>query len=214
MLPKLLATPDHINWYFDQAISWIGFITALIMLTIIVRKLNRNGIETDQKMDKTLKYWIYSLYSSNLCFMLAMCALVSMLPIFRALNISIDQSIACKAILYHMRIFGAWYHISVFNVFMQRIDLLCNDTIVEVSKFRFMVLRTIHFIIFLSMVVLLALNTDPSPYNVYTSSNDTDNGQTCSAFTSGKKDSRLNMLVISIGLSVLVSNICMDFVHA
>ena len=203
MLPKLLGTSDYINWYFDQAGAWIGFITAFILILIFIKKLHCCG----DKNEKNLKFWIYSLYFSHLFFMISTCCQVSLLPILKSLNIYIDQQVACKVILVHMHIFASWYHISIFNIFIQRLYTLCLGSIFQITKHRVIVIRTTHLILWIIIGVSSAFITDPSPYNVYTSSIDLDSGYTCSLFTSTKVDFDTTIVLMSAGMAIFGGNI-------
>ena len=135
--------------------------------------------------------------------MISTCAQVSMLPIFKFLNIKM----ACKIILIHMHIFAPWYHVSLFNLFMQRIYILCNGSLFEISKFRFMVIRIFHFIVWLIIAISSSFITDPSPYNIYTSSVDHVNGYTCSLFVSSKVDIYPTIVIMIAGLTIFSANI-------
>ena len=197
-------TPDYINWYFDQGIAWMGLIVAITLLIIHIKKLSRTKSD---EIDKRFKWWIYSMYVSHGLFMAAMCCQVSLLPILKAFNISINQTITCEVILIPMRILISWQHISIFNVFMRRIYILCKGSIFEVSKFRFAMIRIIHSILWITLAVGITFVTDPSPYNVYTSSIDIDNGHTCSTFTSTKIDIYTKMVVVSAAVVIFGGNI-------
>ena len=210
MIPKLFSTGDVVNWYFDQSGAWLGVITALMLVIMIVKKLNCNQDPKTggTKYEKSLKLWIYSLYFSHLFFMTSTIAQVSMLPILKASGIIINQQKTCKIILVHMHIFASWYHISIFNIFMERLYRLFQKSVFEISKYKNTVIRTIHFIVWLIIGVSSAFITDPSPYNIYTSSVDLNgDGVTCSLFTSDKVDFDTNLILFSAGMAILIGNI-------
>ena len=85
--------------------------------------------------------------------------------------------------------------------------MLCIGSVFEISKVRFIVMRTVHLIIWLIIGISSAFITDPSPYNVYTSSIDINNGHTCSLFTTAKVDLDTTIVLSSAGMAIFGGNI-------
>ena len=116
------TTQDEVTVYrVGLACNCLAILISIPLLILITKKLSK----TETKFPQTLKFWIYSLYVTNLLSTISQILLLIILPISSK---NINQIKACKAVTLMAILFTSFFQISVFNFFMERLYIPFKNT--------------------------------------------------------------------------------------